>query len=146
MSFILKVTHTNINIGRDWLLQMGHGAEINGMTIQYCQALPRHMLQSVEIPAVTQVTFICKICRTLSNTLNATQFYSDLFCVPEHRPGSVEITYPEISNGTSESHHCSPTHSTWPPSRILFGHQIPSKEVRTQLLKQVQNYRQQLPL
>jgi len=37
-------------------MQMGEGAAACDVTIQYCMALPRHMLQSVEIPAVTQVS------------------------------------------------------------------------------------------
>jgi len=41
-------------LGRDWLMQMGTAAEELGMTIQYCMPWTRHLLQSVEIPAVTQ--------------------------------------------------------------------------------------------
>ena len=36
-------------------MEMGRGAANTDVTIQYCMALPRHMLQSVEIPVVTQV-------------------------------------------------------------------------------------------
>ncbi len=46
---------TNLTLGRQWLLQMGMGADSAGVTIQYCMPFPRHVLQSVEIPAVTQV-------------------------------------------------------------------------------------------
>lgn len=41
-------------IGRMWLRQMGTAAQRNGLNIQYCMSWPRHILQSVEIPAVTQ--------------------------------------------------------------------------------------------
>ena len=41
--------------GREWLLQMGRAAEKNNLTVQYCMAYPRHAMQSVEIPAVTQI-------------------------------------------------------------------------------------------
>ena len=34
---------------------MGRGASENDMTIQYCMSLPMHILQSLEIPSVTQV-------------------------------------------------------------------------------------------
>ena len=44
----------NVTLGRTWLKQMGKGAAMNGITIQYCTALSRHALQSLEIPAVTQ--------------------------------------------------------------------------------------------
>ncbi|XP_039254962.2 uncharacterized protein LOC120331863 [Styela clava] len=45
---------TNIHLGKTWLMNMGQAAEEHGLTVQYCMALPRHMLQSIEIPAVTQ--------------------------------------------------------------------------------------------
>ena len=35
-------------------MQMGEGARKNGLTIQYCMPYMRHLLQSVEIPVVTQ--------------------------------------------------------------------------------------------
>ena len=44
---------TNATLARDWLLQMGRGAQANGITIQYCMAWVRHLLQSLESPAVT---------------------------------------------------------------------------------------------
>lgn len=40
---------------RQWLLQMAGGAAAAGVTIQMCMAYPRHALQSLEMPAVTQV-------------------------------------------------------------------------------------------
>ncbi|KAH9490740.1 hypothetical protein Btru_035382 [Bulinus truncatus] len=43
--------------GRDWLLNMGAAAAANGLKLQYCMSLPRHALQSIEIPVVTQVTY-----------------------------------------------------------------------------------------
>lgn len=46
---------TNITLGRQWLMQMGLGAQAAGVTIQYCMPFPRHIMQSIEIPAVTQV-------------------------------------------------------------------------------------------
>jgi hypothetical protein len=51
-----KVTalQTNATLARDWLLQMGRGAQKNGLSIQYCMAWARHLLQSLESPAVTQ--------------------------------------------------------------------------------------------
>jgi len=41
-------------LGRTWLMQMGTAAANNGISIQYCMSHCRHMLASVEIPAVTQ--------------------------------------------------------------------------------------------
>lgn len=45
----------NATLARQWLLQMGRGAEAAEVTIQYCMHFPRHALQSVEIPSVTQI-------------------------------------------------------------------------------------------
>lgn len=33
---------------------MGTAAEREGLNVQYCMSWPRHIMQSVEIPAVTQ--------------------------------------------------------------------------------------------
>eukprot|EP01012_Entosiphon_sulcatum_P028632 TRINITY_DN3468_c0_g1_i1.p1 TRINITY_DN3468_c0_g1~~TRINITY_DN3468_c0_g1_i1.p1 ORF type:complete len:750 (+),score=126.46 TRINITY_DN3468_c0_g1_i1:23-2251(+) len=40
-------------LGRDWLMQMGTAAAKYNVAIQYCMAWPRHILQSLELPAVT---------------------------------------------------------------------------------------------
>ena len=45
--------NTNATAGRTWLMQMGTAAARNDMTIQYCMSHCRHIMQSVEIPAVT---------------------------------------------------------------------------------------------
>jgi hypothetical protein len=45
----------NATAGRNWLLQMGRAAETAGITIQLSMAYPRMALQSVELPAVTQI-------------------------------------------------------------------------------------------
>ncbi|XP_046561027.1 uncharacterized protein LOC124270048 [Haliotis rubra] len=41
-------------LGEMWLNQMGRGAAKNGVTIQYCMANSRHLLQGISIPTVTQ--------------------------------------------------------------------------------------------
>ena len=46
---------TNVTLGRQWLLQMGAGAEVAGVTIQLCMAYPRHALASLEMPTATQI-------------------------------------------------------------------------------------------
>lgn len=50
----MDATVSDVTLGRKWLLQMGKGARKNGLTIQYCMSPPRHMLQSLEIPVVSQ--------------------------------------------------------------------------------------------
>ena len=50
----MTVTHTNFTAARDWLTQMGAGAEEAGVTLQYCMSLPRHVLQSSEVASVRQ--------------------------------------------------------------------------------------------
>ena len=44
----------DVYLGRKWLLDMGRGAAAHGIHIQYCLSYARHLLQSVEVPAVVQ--------------------------------------------------------------------------------------------
>lgn len=46
---------TNITLGKTWLKQMGNAALAHNITLQYCMSLSRHVLQSLEIDAVTQI-------------------------------------------------------------------------------------------
>jgi len=50
----VDILRTDINAARNWLLQMDRGASKNALTIQYCMANPRHLLQSLETKSVTQ--------------------------------------------------------------------------------------------
>ena len=52
----MDITVSNVTIGRQWLRQMGKAAQKNGLTIQYCMSPSRHILESLEIPVVTQVS------------------------------------------------------------------------------------------
>jgi len=45
----------DLDLGHQWLLQMGRAAEMYDVTIQYCMATPRYALQSLEISSVTQI-------------------------------------------------------------------------------------------
>ncbi|OWF39492.1 uncharacterized protein LOC110464957 [Mizuhopecten yessoensis] len=45
---------TDLTLGERWLQQMNNAAQKLNITIQYCMALPRHALQSLKNPAVTQ--------------------------------------------------------------------------------------------
>ncbi len=45
----------NATLGRQWLMQMGKGADKSGIAIQYCMSFSRHVMQSIEIPAVVRV-------------------------------------------------------------------------------------------
>ena len=51
----LVALQTSLTLGKDWLQQMGQGAADNNITIQYCSALSKHLLQAQVTPAVTQV-------------------------------------------------------------------------------------------
>src|SRR6185312_13460455 len=46
----MEALHTDVGLGRRWLTQMGRAAQDNGLTIQYCMALPSEFLESSEIP------------------------------------------------------------------------------------------------
>ena len=41
-------------LGRQWLMQMGSGADKSGIAVQYCMSMPRHIMQSVEVPAMVR--------------------------------------------------------------------------------------------
>eukprot|EP00730_Choanoeca_flexa_P001442 TRINITY_DN10639_c0_g1_i1.p1 TRINITY_DN10639_c0_g1~~TRINITY_DN10639_c0_g1_i1.p1 ORF type:complete len:746 (+),score=195.33 TRINITY_DN10639_c0_g1_i1:3-2240(+) len=49
----VTLMHKDVNLARQWLMQMGRAATTQGQTIQYCMSHPRHIMQAVEIPAVT---------------------------------------------------------------------------------------------
>ena len=49
----MKFLNYNASAARTWLMQMGTAAARNDLTIQYCMSHCRHIMQSVEIPAVT---------------------------------------------------------------------------------------------
>jgi hypothetical protein len=46
-------TRTDIHIGHQWLMSMGEAADKQGINIQYCMGLSRHILQALQIPRVT---------------------------------------------------------------------------------------------
>lgn len=50
----MNATLENITVGRTWLMDMAYGAKKNNMYLQYCMPMARHLLQSVEIPQLTQ--------------------------------------------------------------------------------------------
>ena len=50
----MKCTTQSATLARQWLMQMGTAAARNSLTIQYCMSWPRHMMQSIELQAVTQ--------------------------------------------------------------------------------------------
>ncbi|KAK8380448.1 hypothetical protein O3P69_016791 [Scylla paramamosain] len=47
--------HTNLTLGSSWLSDMGEAARRRGLNIQYCMALVRQLLHSLDLPAVTQI-------------------------------------------------------------------------------------------
>ncbi|XP_059175577.1 uncharacterized protein LOC131955455 [Physella acuta] len=50
-----KILQSDLFVGRRWLVGMGKGAEAyKTIGIQYCMSYSRHILQSLEIPTVTQ--------------------------------------------------------------------------------------------
>lgn len=51
----LKAFLHDLDLGAKWLTQMAEAAEESGIYIQYCMSNPRHAMQSLLYPAVTQV-------------------------------------------------------------------------------------------
>ncbi|XP_072031491.1 uncharacterized protein [Amphiura filiformis] len=47
-------TLQNISVAKTWLNTMGAGAAMSDIAIQFCQPMPRFLLQSVQMPTVTQ--------------------------------------------------------------------------------------------
>ena len=41
-------------LGQQWLNQMATAADKNDLTIQYCMSYPRHIMATIDLPAVTQ--------------------------------------------------------------------------------------------
>merc|ERR1712046_238739 len=50
----LNYLQESVDAGRAWLMSMGSAAAKHNLSIQYCMSHPKHILQSVEINAVTQ--------------------------------------------------------------------------------------------
>ena len=51
----LALLQQSSTAGRSWLKQMANAAQKFGITVQYCMPYTRHVMQSVECPAITQV-------------------------------------------------------------------------------------------
>ena len=49
----LNATRASPTLSREWLVQMGKGAEKQGVAVQYCMTYARCVLTTAEIPAVT---------------------------------------------------------------------------------------------
>ena len=110
----MAITLSDPTVGRQWLLQMGAGADAAGVSIQYCMPYPRHVLQSLEVPAVTQIR--------VSDDYHPDndQFsYVHLLCLlvlpGPHMPPALRCR-----TGLA-SHPCSPTLSAWCRGRTPFG-------------------------
>ncbi|KAK7098686.1 uncharacterized protein [Littorina saxatilis] len=52
--YTMNATQSTVDVAKTWLMQMGQAARATGLTIQYCMSNPRHAMQSLEIPVVTQ--------------------------------------------------------------------------------------------
>ncbi|XP_071834017.1 uncharacterized protein [Apostichopus japonicus] len=50
----MDATLENITVGRTWMMGIAYGAMKNDMYLQFCMPMARHLLQSVEIPQLTQ--------------------------------------------------------------------------------------------
>ncbi|XP_048777941.2 uncharacterized protein LOC125681766 isoform X2 [Ostrea edulis] len=50
----LAALQTDLFLGERWMTEMGGAAQEQNITMQLCMSLPRHALQSVHLPAITQ--------------------------------------------------------------------------------------------
>ena len=51
----MNIFEEDLELERNWLLQMGAGAARNDINILYCMSYSRHMMQSVEIDNVVSI-------------------------------------------------------------------------------------------
>ena len=49
----IPALQSELGLAKAWLSAMSHGAQATNVTLQYCMALPRHILQSASFPRVT---------------------------------------------------------------------------------------------
>ena len=72
----MNATLSTVDVAKTWLLQMGQAACANGLTILYCMASPRYLMQSLETPVVTQVITTITACPTPVTPLRGRRFPS----------------------------------------------------------------------
>ena len=65
----IEQLQTDIFLGNEWLTQMNNAAQHNGLTLQFCMALPRHALQTLKLNSVTQVNFLVQVVVVVYSTL-----------------------------------------------------------------------------
>lgn len=53
--YCVEAITTNVDAGRNWMMDMSAGAVDAGIDLQLCMATPRFMMQSLEMPAVTHM-------------------------------------------------------------------------------------------
>ena len=49
----IPALQSQVGLAKAWLAAMAHGAQVTNATLQYCMALPRHILQSASFQRVT---------------------------------------------------------------------------------------------
>ena len=72
----MSATTQNAMVGKTWMNTMGAGTSMNDLPIQFCMPMPRHLLQSVEMPTVTQVTGRFKIYLMLMFFISKITFFA----------------------------------------------------------------------
>ncbi|KAL4218854.1 hypothetical protein ACF0H5_021442 [Mactra antiquata] len=89
----------DLDLGTQWLTQMAEAASESGIYIQYCMANPRHTMQSLLYPAVTQIRvsndynpggdqWKIGISSILASALGLAP-YKDTFWTTEKQPGNI---------------------------------------------------------
>ena len=118
----IKQLHTDLTLGRRWMLQMGEAAQRYGISLQLCMALPRYLLASLEMPAVSQVSQTCLLlypkchCRDLPT--------EDRRTILVHHCRHVLVmttTHQTLSGARLEWQQCLHMLWEWPLSRTISG-------------------------
>lgn len=105
MNYTLQTVHG----ARNWLLQMGRVAERYQLPIQYCMSWPRHILQSLEINAVTQARASDDVLpdNARSLQLGVTSMVAHALGVTPHKDSFWSTALPPPDNPYHHSEHAS---------------------------------------
>lgn len=103
MNWTLQTVHG----AKDWLLQMGDAAKRHSLPIQYCMSWPRHVLQSLQVDAVTQARASDDVLpdNGCSISLGVTSMLSSALGVAPHKDSFWSAPLPPPNNPYNHYEH-----------------------------------------
>ncbi len=102
-------TLQTVDGAKNWLLQMGNAAKRHDLPIQYCMSWPRHMLQSLQVDAVTQARASDDVLpdNGFSMALGVTSMVSFALGVTPHKDSFWSTSQPPPNNPYKHFEHAS---------------------------------------